>query len=103
MYPDSPNTAGKCWGVSSSETLSHNVGGDSFGIASTVKWTLAKYNGNASGVFVTGTSSGAMMTNVLRGAYPDVFAVGSVFADVTFGCSLETAMMYVTAPVQPIK
>lgn len=68
-----------------------------------VKWTLAKYNGNASGVFVTGMSSGAMMTNVLRGAYPDVFAVGSVFADVTFGCSLETTMMYVTAPVQPIK
>jgi acetylxylan esterase len=76
-YPDSLNTADKCWGISSSETLSHNGGGDSLGIASMVKWTLAKYNGNTSRVFVTGTSSGAMMTNVLCGAYPDVFAAGS--------------------------
>jgi len=86
IYPDSPNTADKCWDVSSSETLSHNGGGDSLGIVSTVKWTLAKYNGNANRVFVTGTSSGAMMTNVLFGAYPDVFAAGSAFPGVAFGC-----------------
>jgi acetylxylan esterase len=51
-----------------------------------VKWTLAKYNGNPNRVFVTGTSSGAMMTNVLLGSYPDVFAAGSGFAGVAFGC-----------------
>jgi acetylxylan esterase len=27
-----------------------------------------------------------MMTNVLSGAYPDVFAASSVFAGVVFGC-----------------
>jgi len=54
IYPDSPNTADKCWDVSSSETLSHNGGGDSLEIVSMVKWTLAKYNGNANSVFVTG-------------------------------------------------
>jgi acetylxylan esterase len=86
IYPDSRNTADKCWDVSSSETLSHNGGGDSLGIVSMVTWTLEKYNGNPNRVFVTGTSSGAMMTNVLVGAYPDVFAAGSAFASVAFGC-----------------
>lgn len=33
-----------------------------------------------------GTSSGAMMTNVLMGAYPDLFAAGSAWAGVPFGC-----------------
>lgn len=51
-----------------------------------VKYTLSKYNGNSNRVFVTGTSSGAMMTNVLLGSYPDVFAAGSAFAGVAFGC-----------------
>jgi acetylxylan esterase len=31
-------------------------------------------------------SSGAMMTNVLIGSYPDVFAAGSAWAGVPFGC-----------------
>jgi acetylxylan esterase len=86
IYPSSSNTADKCWDVSSSETLSHNGGGDSLGIASMANWTLAKYNGNANRVFVTGTSSGAMMTNVLVVAYPDVVAADSAFAGVAFGC-----------------
>jgi acetylxylan esterase len=51
-----------------------------------VKWTLAKYNGNPNRVFATGTSSGAMMTNVLLGSYPNIFAAGAAFAGVAFGC-----------------
>lgn len=86
IFPDSPNTADKCWDVSSPQTLSHNGGGDSLGIVSMVKWTLARYNGDANRVFVMGTSSGAMMTNVLLGSYPDVFAAGSAWAGVAFGC-----------------
>lgn len=86
IYPDSPNTADKCWDVSSSQTLTHNGGGDSLGIVSMVKYTLSKYNGNAARVFSFGVSSGAMMTNVLLGSYPDVFAAGSVWAGVAFGC-----------------
>ncbi len=31
-------------------------------------------------------SSGAMMTNILLGAYPDVFAAGTAFDGVTLGC-----------------
>ncbi|KAI1163113.1 carbohydrate esterase family 1 protein [Nemania serpens] len=42
--------------------------------------------GDVNRVFVTGTSSGAMMTNVLVGAYPDVFKAGSVYSGVPDGC-----------------
>jgi len=56
------------------------------GIVSMVKWTLAKYSGNANRVFAFGVSSGAMMSNVLLGSYPDVFAAGSAWAGVAFGC-----------------
>jgi acetylxylan esterase len=92
IYPDSPNTADKCWDVSSAGTLSHfgckgcSASGDSIGIVNMVQWTLQRYGGDAGRVFVTGVSSGAMMTNVLLGAYPDVFAAGTAFAGVPFGC-----------------
>jgi len=86
IYPNSPNSADQCWDVSSTETLTHNGGGDSLGIVSMVKWTLQTYSGDANRVFSFGVSSGAMMTNVLLGAYPDVFAAGSAWAGVAFGC-----------------
>lgn len=86
IYPDSPNTADKCWDVSSNDTLTHDGGGDSLGIASMVRWALDEYGGDPDRVFVTGVSSGAMMTEVLLGAYPDMFAAGSAFAGVPFGC-----------------
>ena len=53
-----------------------------------VNYTLKKYNGDATKVFVQGGSSGAMMTNVMLGSYPDVFAAGSAFSGVAFGCFL---------------
>jgi acetylxylan esterase len=86
IYPGSPNSADSCWDVSSLQTLTHRGGGDSLGIVSMVKWALLKYRADASRVFVSGVSSGGMMTNVLIGAYPDVFAAGSAWADVPFGC-----------------
>jgi len=86
IFPDSPNKADKCWDVSSKQTLTHLGGGDSLGIVSMVNYTLGKYGGDASRVFVTGASSGAMMTTTLIGAYPDVFAAGSAWSGVPFGC-----------------
>ncbi|KIM23820.1 carbohydrate esterase family 1 protein [Serendipita vermifera MAFF 305830] len=85
IYPESPNSDG-CWDVHSAETLTHNGGGDSLGIVSAVRWTIRNFHANASKVFATGISSGAMMTNVLIGAYPDVFAAGSASPGVPFGC-----------------
>jgi acetylxylan esterase len=86
IYPGSPNTADQCWDVSSKETLTHNGGGDSLGIVNMVRWTIDKYKADKTRVFVTGVSSGGMMTEVLVGAYPDVFAAGAAFAGVPFGC-----------------
>lgn len=68
IYPDSPNLIDKCWDVSSAQTLTHDGGGDSTGIVSIIKWTLEEFEADPNRVFVTGVSSGAMMTNVLLGA-----------------------------------
>ncbi|KAI0440117.1 Alpha/Beta hydrolase protein [Xylaria telfairii] len=85
IYPESPYS-GTCWDVSSKAALTHNGGADSNSIANMVAYTLDKYKGDKSRVFVTGTSSGAMMTNVLAATYPDVFAAGIAYAGVPATC-----------------
>ena len=86
IYPDSPHTEDKCWDVSSAETLHHDAGGDSLGIANMVRWTLEKYKADKGRVFVAGVSSGAMMTSTLLATYPDLFAAGSAWSGVPFSC-----------------
>lgn len=61
IYPSSPHS-GTCWDVSSKATLTHEGGGDSNTIAQMVRWTITQYKADTSKVFVTGSSSGAMMT-----------------------------------------
>ena len=85
VYPDAPDSGG-CWDVHTNATLTHNAGGDSLGIVSQVRFAIANYGVDPTLVFATGTSSGAMMTNVLMGAYPDVFKAGSAFSGVPYGC-----------------
>ncbi|KAK7446363.1 hypothetical protein VKT23_014569 [Stygiomarasmius scandens] len=85
IYPDSPRS-GKCFDVNTQATLTHNGGGDSQGIASMIKYAIANYGVDASRVFVTGSSSGAMMTNVMAGSYPDLIAATSIYSGVPFGC-----------------
>jgi len=85
IYPEAL-AAGKCWDVHSDATLRHGAGGDSASIVSMVTYAIDTYDANASRVYVTGTSSGAMMTQVLLGAYPDVFRGGAPFAGVPYGC-----------------
>ncbi|KAI3328082.1 putative Acetylxylan esterase A [Xylariaceae sp. AK1471] len=85
IFPNS-KSGGGCFDVASTASLTHNGGGDSQTIANMVTYAVTKYGGDVSRVFVTGTSSGAMMTNVLVGAYPDVFKAGSVYSGVPDGC-----------------
>ncbi len=66
--------------------MTHDGGGDSQTIANMVKYAVTKYGGDIDRVFVTGTSSGAMMTNVMVGAYPDIFKAGSAYSGVPDGC-----------------
>lgn len=51
-----------------------------------VEYTLQQYNGDASRVFAMGFSSGGMMTNVLAGSYPDVFAAGVAYSGTPHAC-----------------
>ncbi|KAK1757801.1 putative cellulose binding protein, partial [Echria macrotheca] len=85
IYPESPYS-GTCWDVSSPATLTRDGGANSNSIANMVRWTLSQYKADASRVFVTGSSSGAMMTNVMAATYPDLFKAASAYAGVPAGC-----------------
>jgi acetylxylan esterase len=85
IYPQTTHDS-NCWDVGSDQSLKHNGGGDSQGIASMVNYTLTTYKGDKSRVFVMGGSSGAMMTNNMAGTYPDVFAAGAAFSGWPYGC-----------------
>jgi acetylxylan esterase len=85
VYP-SVTRSGGCFDVASAAALTRGGGSDPVGIMSMVTYTEQNYNADPSRVYVTGVSSGAMMTNVLLGDYPDVFKAGAAFAGVPFGC-----------------
>jgi acetylxylan esterase len=85
IYP-SVTRSGSCWDVSSSQALTRNGGSDPVGIMSMITYAEQHYGGNPNRVYVTGASSGAMMTNVMLGDYPDVFKAGAAFMGVPFGC-----------------
>jgi poly(hydroxyalkanoate) depolymerase family esterase len=89
IYP-SATRSGSCFDVSSPGALTHNGNSDPVGIVSMVQWAEQHSNGDPSRVFVTGASSGGMMTNVLLGDYPDVFKAGAAFMGVPFGCFATT-------------
>jgi poly(hydroxyalkanoate) depolymerase family esterase len=85
IYP-SVTRSGSCWDVSSSQALTHNGGSDPVSIMSMITYVEQHYNGNSNRVYVTGASSGAMMTDVMLGDYPNVFQAGAAFMGVPFGC-----------------
>ncbi|MFD3502906.1 PHB depolymerase family esterase [Streptomyces sp. NPDC058676] len=89
VYP-SVTRASKCFDVSSPQALKRGGGSDPVGIKSMVDWVTRTYSADTSRVFATGISSGAMMTNVLLGDYPDVFSAGAAFSGVPFGCFATT-------------
>lgn len=79
-----------CFDVSSPQALTHGGGSDPVGIVSMVDYAVRVHHANPHRVYATGLSSGAMMTNVLLGAYPDVFRAGAAYAGVPFGCFATT-------------
>jgi len=85
IYPDA-NRSGQCWDVSSSQALTRNGGSDPVGLMSMISYTEQHYGGNPSQVYITGASSGAMMTNVMLADYPDVFKAGVAFMGVPYHC-----------------
>jgi acetylxylan esterase len=89
IYP-SVTRSFDCFDVSSPQSLTHDGGSDPIGIVSMVRFVERHSHADRSRVFATGLSSGAMMTNVLLGAYPDVFKAGSAYAGVPFACFATT-------------
>jgi acetylxylan esterase len=87
IYPSVTRTVPNgCFDVSTPGAFLHNGNTDPAGIVSMVRYAQAHLGASRHQVFATGISSGAMMTNVLLGDYPDVFAAGSVMSGVAFGC-----------------
>ncbi|MEU8261886.1 PHB depolymerase family esterase [Micromonospora sp. NPDC048999] len=89
VYP-SVTRSSQCFDVSSPQALRRDGGSDPVGIMSMVNYVRQRYNVDPNRIFATGVSSGAMMTNVMLGLYPDVFAAGAAFAGVPFGCFATT-------------
>lgn len=85
IYPSSLHPD-RCWDVHSAESLSHAGGSDSRAIVAMVDYVVRTLHADARRVYVTGHSSGGMMTNVLLATYPDVFRAGAAFAGVPYGC-----------------
>jgi acetylxylan esterase len=84
ILPDNPGQ--NCWDVGSTQSLTHDGGGDTQGVAQMVKYALTKYNGDASRVYIFGGSSGGMLTQAMVAVYPDLFKAGSARAGVPAGC-----------------
>ncbi|MGC4066618.1 MAG: PHB depolymerase family esterase [Polyangiaceae bacterium] len=84
IFPEA--TGHNCWDVGSAKSLEHDGGGDTHAIAQMVRYTLKRYNGDATRVYAFGGSSGAMMTQALLGIYPEIFAAGVAVSGVPCGC-----------------
>jgi acetylxylan esterase len=86
VYGNAPRSQ-QCWDVNTNETRAvHNGGGDALGLANVARYAIQNWGVPASKVFVTGSSSGAMMTNVMAAAYPDLFIAAAVDSGVPYGC-----------------
>jgi poly(hydroxyalkanoate) depolymerase family esterase len=91
IYPSVTRTGPYvCFDVSTPGALRHDGNSDPVGIVSMVRWVQRSMHASRQRVFATGISSGAMMTNVLLGDYPNVFAAGSIMSGVPFGCFATT-------------
>ncbi|MFW6722620.1 alpha/beta hydrolase family esterase [Streptomyces sp. MAR4 CNY-716] len=89
VYP-SATRSGQCFDVSSPQALRRDGGSDPVGIRSMVQYVRANNGADPNRTFVTGASSGAMMTNVMLGNYPDVFKAGAAFMGVPHSCFATT-------------
>ena len=75
IYPEqnASNNMNKCWNFY--QTSDNRRGsGEAQSIKSMVDWVVSNKNVDTSKIYVTGVSSGAVFTDVMAAAYPDVFA-----------------------------
>ncbi|PGH11293.1 hypothetical protein AJ80_07193 [Polytolypa hystricis UAMH7299] len=85
IFPSSKNDS-NCWDVASASSLARDGQGDTTGLANMIAYTIQTHNADPAKIFVTGSSSGGMMTNVLSAMYPDIFSAASAYSGVAAGC-----------------
>jgi acetylxylan esterase len=88
IFPTAQTTSEHCWDVATRASNTHNGGSDTLALVNMVKYAISTYKADPKKVFVTGTSSGGMMTNLLAATYPDVFAAGSAYSGIPASCLL---------------
>ncbi len=80
-----PERSSDCWDYGSTQSLTHDGGGETHAIAQMVQYAISTYQANADRVYVTGDSCGGMMTQAMLGVYPDIFKAGVALAGVPIG------------------
>ncbi|MEU2351437.1 PHB depolymerase family esterase [Streptomyces misionensis] len=93
IYPTATQSAGfgNCFDTWSDAAKRRGGGSDPVSLISMVDYVEQHYNGDPKQVFVTGSSSGGMMTDEMLALYPDVFKAGAAFMGVPFGCFANAA------------
>ena len=66
-------------------------GSDPVSLVSMITYAEQTYHGDANRVYVTGSSSGGMMTDEMLALYPDVFKAGAAYMGVPFDCFANAA------------
>lgn len=85
IYPQATHD-NHCWAVNTEATLTRGGGGDSDGIIKMINYVATKHKSDTKRVYVLGSSSGGMMTNVMIATYPDKFAAAASFSGIPYAC-----------------
>ena len=93
IYPSAEQQAGfgKCWDTWSDAAKVRGGGSDPVSLASMITYAEQTYHGDANRVYVTGSSSGGMMTDEMLALYPDIFKAGAAYMGVPFDCFANAA------------
>jgi poly(hydroxyalkanoate) depolymerase family esterase len=93
IYPSAEQQAGfgKCWDTWSDAAKVRGGGSDPVSLVSMITYAEQAYHGDANRVYVTGSSSGGMMTDEMLALYPDVFKAGAAYMGVPFDCFANAA------------
>jgi len=93
IFPSAEQQAGfgNCWDTWSAAAKVRGGGSDPVSLASMITYTEQHYGGDPNRVYVTGSSSGGMMTDEMLALYPDVFKAGAAYMGVPFDCFANAA------------
>lgn len=86
IFPSASNKKFNCFDNWSEASKVRGGRTDPVSLMSMIAYAEQRYGGDPDRVFVTGSSSGGMMTNAMAALYPEVFKAGAAFMGVPFTC-----------------